>query len=389
MLWSPVVTEYGARCPGCNISFRITGAQRRAAGGLVRCGFCLLPFDANAHGVALTPEPVPAAPPWLRPDPDGQREHRIDTDPQARSAVAAEAPYGASASMGAPPAQSVAPSAPEPEIEASEIAPPSDDASCSPALPSDAAAPAHRDDLLPEASMDAAPASVVGAPPAQSVAPEPEIEASEIAPPSDDASCSPVLPSDAAAPAHRTDLLPDAGTDAAPASVVVAPSPAAPPWLEPRAAPARTGAAAAIVIGALVTLLLQGLYFHADRLDQRPELRGFYGILCRIVPCRQPAYRDLAAIAVDQLMVRNQAPGALRLDAMLTNRGRAAQPLPRVRLWFENLQGTVVAERRFAPAEYLDQPAAGVLAVGQSLHLVLELVDPGPEAVSYALAPVD
>lgn len=330
MLWSLAVTEYGARCPGCNISFRITGAQRRAAGGLVRCGFCLLPFDANAHGVALTPEPVPAAPLWLRPDPDGQREHRIDTDPQARSAVAAEAPYGASASMGAPPAQSVAPSAPEPEIEASEIAPPSDDASCSPALPSDAAAPEH-----------------------------------------------------------RTDLLPDAGTDAAPASVVVAPSPAAPPWLEPRAAPARTGAAAAIVIGALVTLLLQGLYFHADRLDQRPELRGFYGILCRVAPCRQPVYRDLAAIAVDQLMVRNQAPGALRLDAMLTNRGRAAQPLPRVRLWFENLQGTVVAERRFAPAEYLDQPAAGVLAVGQSLHLVLELVDPGPEAVSYALAPVD
>ena len=143
------------------------------------------------------------------------------------------------------------------------------------------------------------------------------------------------------------------------------------------------------MIAALVTLLLQGLYFHADQLDQRPELRGFYGTLCRVVPCRHPVYRDVAAIAVDQLVVRNQAPGALRLDAMLTNRGRAAQPLPRVRLRFENLQGRVVAERRFAPAEYLDQSAAGALAVGQSLHLVLELVDPGPEAVSYALAPVD
>ncbi len=330
MLWSPAVTEYGARCPGCNISFRITGAQRRAAGGLVRCGFCLLPFDANAHGVALTPEPVPAARPWLRPDPDGQREHRIDTDLQARSTEAAESGDGAIAPMGAPPAQSVAPGAPEPEIEASEITAPSDDASCSPALPPDVAAPEH-----------------------------------------------------------RADLLPAAGTDAAPAAVVGAPSPATLPWLEPRAAPARTGAAAAIVIAALVTLLLQGLYFHADRLDQRAELRGFYGTLCQVVPCRHPAYRDLAAIAVDQLVVRNQAPGALRLDAMLTNRGRAAQPLPRVRLRFENLQGRVVAERRFAPAEYLDQSAAGVLAVGQSLHLVLELVDPGPEAVSYALAPVD
>jgi predicted Zn finger-like uncharacterized protein len=161
MLWSLAVTEYGARCPGCNISFRITGAQRRAAGGLVRCGFCLLPFDANAHGVALTPEPVPAARPWRHPDTDGQLEQRIDTDPQARSTVAAESRDGTVASIGAPPAQS---GAPEPEIEASEIAPPSDDASCSPALPSDAAAPEHRTDLLPDAGTDAAPASAAPRP---------------------------------------------------------------------------------------------------------------------------------------------------------------------------------------------------------------------------------
>jgi predicted Zn finger-like uncharacterized protein len=123
------VTEYGARCPGCNISFRITGAQRRAAGGMVRCGFCLLPFDANAHGVALTPEPVPAARPWRHPDTDGQLEQRIDTDPQARSTVVAESRDCTASSICAPPAQSIAPGAPEPEIEARDIAPPSDDPS--------------------------------------------------------------------------------------------------------------------------------------------------------------------------------------------------------------------------------------------------------------------
>ncbi|MBK8133593.1 MAG: DUF3426 domain-containing protein [Gammaproteobacteria bacterium] len=143
------------------------------------------------------------------------------------------------------------------------------------------------------------------------------------------------------------------------------------------------------MIAAVGVLLLQGLYFHADLLDQRPALRGAYRALCDVLPCRRPAYRDLAAIAVDQLVVRTQAPGTLRLDAMLTNRGREAQPLPNVWLQFEDLQGAVVAERRFAPGEYLDQPTASTLAVGQSLHLVLELVDPGPEAVSYALAPVD
>ena len=74
---------------------------------------------------------------------------------------------------------------------------------------------------------------------------------------------------------------------------------------------------------------------------------------------------------------------------MLANRGRAAQPLPSVRLTFENLQGEVIAARSFAPDEYLDQPPPAALAAGQSLHLVLELVDPGPDAVSYSLAPVD
>lgn len=369
--------EYGARCPGCNISFRITAAQRRAAGGLVRCGFCLVPFDANAHGIALTPEPVPSTPPRLRPAADQPLEDRTDADFQARATTAPESPNGADASGPVPPPAAPEPAPePEPEFEASEIAPPDTSAAPSPPRTPEVAAPpdsaalelAKQELAAPELITPQLAAPEIAAPGAgalEQVAPE------QVA--LEQAALEPAAP-------ERADPVPDAIADAAP------PNPA---WLQPKAAPVRAWAAVTVTVAAAGALVLQGLYFHADVLDRRPALRDVYGFLCEVVPCRRPAYRDVAAIAVDQLVVRTQAPGALRLDAMLTNRGREAQPLPRVRLQFENLQGVVVAERRFAPGEYLDQPPASTLAVGQSLHLVLELVDPGPEAVSYALVPVD
>lgn len=396
--------ESGARCPGCNVWFRITAAQLCAAGGLVRCGFCLTVFDAGAQDLPALAAPMPA--PRL-PDPDV--EPPLGSSPDAGSTAAV-----ADQETPDEPAAAADLSQPDPaggERPAPDAVPDSEPA----ALAESGAAELQAGlesamESEPELARAPEPALEVEPPPA----PEAEPNALEFVPLSATEPDAPPAcvsdPGEASAEAtaanqtvadhepHPRDPEPPASGDAAVFDAVqdagsesgTSDSRAVPPWLH-AARPASAGkrAPALVAVAALCALLLQGLYFHADLLAERPELQGFYRILCRAAPCQRPPYRDPAAIAVDQLAVRASGPGALRLDAMLTNRGRAAQPLPSVRLGFENLQGALIAARRFTPGEYLDQPPPAALAAGQSLHLVLELVDPGPDAVSYSLAPAD
>lgn len=60
------MTDQGARCPQCQVTFRVSPAQLQAAGGRVRCGFCLAVFDARANPIALGDEAPVEPPPWLR-----------------------------------------------------------------------------------------------------------------------------------------------------------------------------------------------------------------------------------------------------------------------------------------------------------------------------------
>ncbi len=82
------------------------------------------------------------------------------------------------------------------------------------------------------------------------------------------------------------------------------------------------------------------------------------------------------------------APGApLTVRASLTNRADHAQPYPLLRLEFEDRFGAAVAQRDFAPAEYLKSPpqATRQLAVGETTEAELSVVAPGTDAVGYRL----
>ena len=45
----PIITE----CPSCHARFRVTDGQLKIARGQVRCGACLLVFDANTESQRL------------------------------------------------------------------------------------------------------------------------------------------------------------------------------------------------------------------------------------------------------------------------------------------------------------------------------------------------
>ena len=135
----------------------------------------------------------------------------------------------------------------------------------------------------------------------------------------------------------------------------------------------------------------QYLYFHFDELAHGAS-RPWLAQACSVLGCTLPAQLDLAAIRTNSLIVRSHPtrPGALAVDAVITNQADFAQPYPTLQLQFSDLNGAPVAGRRFQPGEYLSGELTGsrLMPVRQPVHIALEIIDPGPRAVNYQLSVV-
>ncbi len=142
------------------------------------------------------------------------------------------------------------------------------------------------------------------------------------------------------------------------------------------------------LIGLLGLILIGQLaYLKRDELSQIPSLRPAVAQLCALTGCELPPLRDLSAIRIESRDVRSHPdrPGALLVNATFVNTAEFAQPYPVMRLRFTDIQGRVVAERQFQPAEYLgpDIEVERGMQPGVPIHLKLEIADPGEEAVSF------
>jgi predicted Zn finger-like uncharacterized protein len=98
---------------------------------------------------------------------------------------------------------------------------------------------------------------------------------------------------------------------------------------------------------------------------------------------------DLAAFELQQWGASESdlAAGAMTVRASLRNGASFAQPLPLLRMEFEDRFGGTVARRDFAPREYLKDPAQAsrMLAPGDRTEAELAVVDVGSDAVGYRL----
>ncbi|WP_323845645.1 DUF3426 domain-containing protein [Microbulbifer magnicolonia] len=144
----------------------------------------------------------------------------------------------------------------------------------------------------------------------------------------------------------------------------------------------------------LAILLVAGIavqlaYFRFDSLSKQQPWRDLYAKICPLLDCRLPPLEDLQAIHTANLMVRShpQLAGALVVDAVLLNTAPYTQPFPSLLLSFSDLKNKPVASRRFAPADYLQGELAGrrQMPSGSPVHIAIEIVDPGSEAVNYEL----
>ena len=146
----------------------------------------------------------------------------------------------------------------------------------------------------------------------------------------------------------------------------------------------------------LLTLLAAGLlafqyvWFHFDEMARQDQYRPLFQQICPLVGCEVPTRVDIARIKSSNLVVRSHPDfkGALIVDAIIYNRAPFAQPFPLLELRFADLNGQLIASRRFKPSEYLSGELAGrgEMPSQTPIHIALDILDPGPKAVNYSLS---
>lgn len=141
---------------------------------------------------------------------------------------------------------------------------------------------------------------------------------------------------------------------------------------------------------AAAMLALQYVWFHFDELSRQDQYRPLFEQVCPAVGCQVPSRVDVNRIKSSNLVVRSHPDfkGALIVDAIIYNRAPFAQPFPLLELRFSDLNGQLIASRRFKPAEYLSGELAGrgEMPSQTPIHIALDILDPGQRAVNYSLS---
>lgn len=361
---------YKTQCPHCAAQFRVSDQHLQQAKGAVRCGSCMLVFQANEHLIEL---PHEAVKPPLRPQqPEAPKDwQNMDLLPEK------------------PAPASTVPEKPKLELSDSFLALTSNDYGNA----------LHQEDFT-DMRGAAKPQSSANNDDAWAEALLRELE--------DDNEVDSDLPSSS---------LPTNGIDKTPAQDSFSEEPAdkeLDEWLNeglfdelllPEPAkelipPANIFSRPSINWGqqikwTLLSLLLlvflaaQFIYFNFDRLSRNTEFRPVMSELCNLIGCQLPSMTNLNKIRSQHLVVRThpEFENALQVDALLYNLAEHPQPYPDLALTFSNHKGDVVASRLFTPAEYLPGNLKDSITMPSSIpvRISLTLINPSSEALSHRL----
>lgn len=140
---------------------------------------------------------------------------------------------------------------------------------------------------------------------------------------------------------------------------------------------------------AITGLAAQYTYYNFDQLARQSETRPWLEQLCTWLDCELPSKVDVNLIKSSNLIVRAhpQYRNALTVDAILYNRASFAQPFPLLQLNFTDKEHTPLAQRTFAPQEYLGGELAGQQSMPSQtpIHIALEVLIPHPQASNYSI----
>ncbi|MFC4726699.1 DUF3426 domain-containing protein [Coralloluteibacterium thermophilus] len=155
-------------------------------------------------------------------------------------------------------------------------------------------------------------------------------------------------------------------------------------------APHRAGWRWWLAAGLLLPLLVaQSVLADRQRLAADARWRPALERICATLGCSLRPWHAPQQFSLTSRDVRPHpsVPDALLITASFRNDARFEQDWPLLELRMSDLDGQVVAQRRFTPREYLGaQPPRPTLAPRQSASLTIEVVDPGSAAVAFEFA---
>ncbi|MBD9515732.1 DUF3426 domain-containing protein [Pseudomonas sp. PDM22] len=161
-------------------------------------------------------------------------------------------------------------------------------------------------------------------------------------------------------------------------------------WQKPKSRWGRRLLWLLLVLLALAGLAGQYIAYHFDELARQDQYRPWFAQACPELGCTLPSKVDVEQIRSSNLVVRSHPDfsGALVVDAIIYNRANFSQPFPLLEMRFADLNGQLIASRRFKPSEYLSGELAGQSEMPPQtpIHISLDILDPGPKAVNYSLS---
>ena len=403
--------SFVTQCPHCQTSFRVNHSQLSMARGVVRCGACLQVFNAAQQLLNKSAEkeqqPVVAAPAAesrpiespAAPEPISQKQWQaaeldldhLDLDKEL--ARLEELEIQPSKSFGQPSATR------QDTLSARRDSDDGEERQWSDSLFSDSAAeraeaieaeperlePADSGRTEPSLSLDLDDPD--DTPPLQlSLDKEPEPPLMHLSAVDDDDDDEPLAPPSATKdkrkrhePGVREEVLQNLVDD-----------PLHLDWQKRRTPWGKRLLWFVLVLVAAAALGAQYIAYHFEELARQDQYRPIFQQLCPTLGCTVPSKVDIDRIKSSNLVVRShpEFAGALVVDAILYNRAPFSQPFPLLELRFADLNGKMIASRRFKPGEYLSGEMAGKAEMPPQtpIHVALDILDPGPKAVNYSLS---
>lgn len=148
-----------------------------------------------------------------------------------------------------------------------------------------------------------------------------------------------------------------------------------------------------MVLPLMVTIFLQFAWFNRHIYGQHDEYRPWYLYVCSWVGCRIPDYSNFSLLATTRLAIRPhpEEQDALIVDAIILNSAVYRQRFPLMKLQFRDIEGSLVANRRFNPSEYLAGELRGLryIPANTEVRISMEIIRPVERAVGFSLEVVE